>query len=100
MAVAPISPADIADYKLATLPDCVIDTWNKAIAVAWNGRSAKILQTEITDKLASALNTTRSNVFSSGYLEIEDIYRKAGWTVSYDKPAYCEDYDAYFNFSK
>lgn len=100
MAISPISPSDVAAHKLSTFPDVVIDTWNKAIAVSWNGYSAKIVQTEITDKLASVLNTTRSNVFSSGYLEIEDIYRKAGWKVSYDKPSYCEDYDAYFTFSK
>lgn len=100
MAIDPISPSEITDRKITTFPDIVIKIWNNAIVSAWNGKSAKILQTEITDRLASAFDTTRSNIFSLGYLDIEDMYRKAGWVVSYDKPSYCDDYDAYFTFSK
>jgi hypothetical protein len=32
-------------------------------------------------------------------LDIEPIYREAGWIVEYDKPAYCENYDANFTFT-
>lgn len=100
MAIDPISPSEITDRKIATFPDIVIKIWNDAIASAWNGKTAKILQTEITDRLASALDATRSDIFLLGYLDIEDMYRKVGWEVIYDKAAFCESYESYFTFSR
>lgn len=43
---------------------------------------------------------SRQFIFDKHWLDIEDTYRKAGWNVEYDKPGYCENYDAYFVFSK
>jgi hypothetical protein len=37
-------------------------------------------------------------IFDNHWLDIEDHYRKAGWKVTYDKPSYYEDYDAFFKF--
>ncbi len=42
----------------------------------------------------------RAVVFAKGWLEVEDIYRKAGWKVKYDKPAYSENYPATFKFER
>ena len=39
-------------------------------------------------------------VFKNKWLDVEEVYRKAGWKVEYDKPGYCEDYEAYFVFEK
>ena len=36
----------------------------------------------------------------AGWLDVEGIYRKAGWDVEYDSPGYCEDYPATFKFRK
>ena len=33
-------------------------------------------------------------------MDFEDLYRKSGWSVSYDKPAYNENYDAFLIFNK
>ena len=41
---------------------------------------------------------TRELVYPSRDSDIEDIFREAGWKVTYDKPAYNESYDAYFKF--
>ena len=43
-------------------------------------------------------DVTRSTLFDNNWLDIEPIYRRAGWVVEYDKPAYCEDYPATFTF--
>lgn len=32
------------------------------------------------------------------HLDVEDVYRAAGWEVTYDKPGYNETYDATFTF--
>lgn len=36
----------------------------------------------------------------NSWVDFEDLYRKQGWKVVYDKPAYCETYKAYFVLSK
>ena len=37
-------------------------------------------------------------LYEKHYLDVEDAYRKRGWIVDYDKPAYNETYDAFFEF--
>lgn len=39
-------------------------------------------------------------VFKKGWLNVEYLFRAAGWEVQYDKPGYNETYEAYFTFSK
>ena len=41
---------------------------------------------------------TRATIFDNNWLDIEPTYRKAGWKVIYDGPAYCENYPATFTF--
>ena len=41
---------------------------------------------------------TSKTIYDNNWLDIEDIFREAGWKVTYDKPAYNESYDAYFKF--
>lgn len=98
--VKPITPEDVADEKLKYLPETVIDTWNRMIAQKWNGKCAVINQKEIIKALAAHNAVSDLTVWDLGWLEIEDIYRKAGWVVIYDKPAYYENYDATFEFTK
>lgn len=102
MPVDPITPNDISERKIAIIPDIVITTWNNIIAIKYSEGYAKVLQKDIVRELASALACQESEIFKKGYLEIEDIYRKAGWTVSYDKPVGWagENFDAYFEFRK
>ena len=40
----------------------------------------------------------RQTIFKNSWLDIEPIYRRAGWLVKYDKPGYCENYLANFTF--
>lgn len=46
------------------------------------------------------MNIKSNIVYGKQYLDVEDIYRKEGWKVVYDKPAYCETYEPTFTFSK
>ena len=101
----PIRPSEVTKVKAATLPNEVFDAFNECITAAWSGHSAKVMQADaakaIVAKFKAAGKTlTRSQVFDEGYLDVEDAYRAAGWKVEYDKPGYCENYAAYFVFSK
>lgn len=96
----PISPQDIAATKEAILPDDVIDEWNKIIAEQFSGGSAEIEQSEIVARIAKRMKVPREHVFKRGWVDIEELYRKAGWRVEYDKPGYNETYEATFTFRK
>lgn len=96
----PITPREITKAKKEALPDAVFDAFNELIAKNWDGHSATMLQKDVAALIASKLDISRQEVFDNHYLDVESLYRKAGWTVEYDKPAYCETYEATFKFSK
>lgn len=98
------TPKD-AELNSRSIPDFVFDVFNNLLAEKWNNsREIIITQDEaieaILSKYRSEYNVemSRSTVFEKHWLDVEPEYRKAGWIVKYDKPAYCEFYKAYFTF--
>ncbi len=98
----PITPDDVVLKKIETIPDYVIEGFNKAIAEKWNGRSSTVLQKDVLKIIYGLMpeGTSKHDLFRRGWTDVEPIFQAAGWIVSYDKPAYNESYDAYFVFSK
>ena len=96
----PIKPEDVDTVKAATLPPEVFDVFNTAIIKSWDGTKSKIYQNEVADALCEVLEITMDEIFRRKYLDVESAYRANGWSVTYDKPGYCETYQAYFVFSK
>lgn len=96
----PIKPEDIVNLKEKVIPDAVFAVFNALIVENWNGYNATFRQKVAAELIATKLDTTISELYDKHYLDVEDIYRKAGWIVKYDKPAYCESYPATFSFSK
>ncbi len=97
--VQPIRPSEIASEKATTAPDAVLRAFNALITENYSNSGAKILQKDVVGRLIAA-GLDRAEIFRRGWLDVEDIYREAGWKVKYDKPGYNETYDAYFVFSK
>jgi len=100
MNAKPISPDNIVELKLNTIPDVVIESFNVMIPRKWNGYSSTITQDEIIDEIQKKSNYSRSEIFKNKWLDVEDIYRAEGWVVIYDKPGYNETYPATFEFKK
>ena len=91
MSVKPISPNEIKKV----IPDFVIEAVNELIAEKVNSQNhATVLQKHIVDRVKSKTDQD----FDYAWLDFENVFRDAGWNVNYDKPAYCESYDAYFEF--
>lgn len=93
----PITPDEVAQARI--WPEGVIETWNQVIATKWNGRVATVTQDEIVTALV-ALGFERSEVFEQHLLDVEPLYRDAGWSVVYDKPGLGEGYRAFFVFER
>ena len=97
----PISPSEVAEKKSANTPKWVFDVWDKLIVEKYQNGRAYVLQ---KDAKAALLDHPECpdgvDIFRTGWLDIEPAYREAGWKVEYDKPAYYEDYEASFTFTK
>lgn len=98
----PIRPDEVSARKLAALPDGVIDAFNELIAKAFDGRSATVDQNDVTDAIMERCPgvTSKQQIFNEHLLDVEPIYRDAGWKVTYEKPAYNETGRAYFVFTR
>lgn len=96
----PITPDEVAAQKSKLIPDYVIKCFNDLIVKNWNGYSSTILQKHIVVEISDAGKVTRQFIQDQKYLDVEPIFEEAGWNVAYDKPGYCEVYEAKFIFTK
>jgi len=100
MPVKPITPAQVIKKKKDGIPDFVMEAFNSLIAKNFDGHDATIKQEEVLQVILanSPEGTTSDMVFDEHWLDVEDIFKKAGWQVDYDKPAYNETYEPTFTF--
>jgi len=89
----PLSPSEAFDLKQKVIPDKVIDIINEMILENFNGGIATLQQAELVRRMKARLED-----FQERWLDFEDVYRKQGWKVTYDKPGYNETYPAIFVF--
>jgi hypothetical protein len=98
--VKPLSPSEVTSKKRTIIPDEVISAINKLIAKNFSNGFASFTQKEaieaIKDEFVNDVST--DTIFDNGWLDFEDIYRKEGWKVKYDKPGYNESYEPTFEF--
>ncbi|PWU23004.1 hypothetical protein C5B42_04325 [Candidatus Cerribacteria bacterium 'Amazon FNV 2010 28 9'] len=99
MPVSPITPDEVPQRRAATLPDVVIEAFNELITEhSLNGR-AVIFQKDAIQRMISK-GLTREQIFSNHWLDVEDVYRLAGWDVVYDRPGFNESYEPSFTFTR
>lgn len=106
----PLTPAQALQQKVSNIPQEVIDAFNTLLASRYSGHSVTIRQNEVIDLILKNLNYevdyngdpaqtySRQDIFNQHWLDIEPLYEKNGWKVTYDKPAYCETYEPFFVF--
>ena len=92
----PIRPIGPKDAKKA-IPEFVIEAVNELINEKYDcqGGSFTLRQGLVKDRIRSKTEQD----FDYAWLDFKPLYESAGWHVYYDKPGYCEDYEAYFKFS-
>ena len=99
--ITPITPQEAKEEIEKNFPDFVIEGVNNAIRKHYFGKSSfDITQNEIMAEVLKVApeGVTMQKIFDNHWLDFEQVYRKFGWIVNYDKPAYCESYEAFFTF--
>ena len=100
--IKPITPAEVENKEI---PDEIIAAFNALILKNWTTSGAKIDQEDVL-RLAmknfkeSGKEISADKVFDNGWMDVESVFKKEGWRVTYDKPAYFETYEAYYIFKK
>lgn len=99
--VKPLKPEEVFDRKLEDIPDAVLEAFNELIARGSGGHQnySVVRQTEVVELIVSK-GIDRKEIFEKGWLDIEEIYRRYGWSVMYDKPGYNETYEPTFTFRR
>lgn len=97
----PLSPDDVMKTLPDYFPTSVIEGVNNLLLKKYRGKSCTIKQNDIIEEILRIDNTlTKDKIFDEKYMDFESIFEKSGWKVTYDKPAYNENYDVYFEFEK
>lgn len=105
MSVEPIKPYQAKQRKIALIPDFVIEAFNELITHNLSQGLATVKQKDalvlIQAKATLAGNPcTSEQIYENRWFDVEPLFRKAGWKVMYDKPAYNENYDAFYQFTE
>ena len=99
----PIKPNELQEIvkKKKKIPEFIFDIFNELIQEAalhpYANKTFNILQKDICQKINEEHGSKDWPIW---WLDIEEDYRNEGWDVKYDKPAYCENYDACFYFKE
>lgn len=99
MAAKPITPKEVVSLKKSLIPDAVIESFNELIAENYSAEESSFKLKSVVARMVKK-GLKLKDIHDNGWLDVEDIYEKAGWKVDYDQPGYNESYDAYFSFSK
>ncbi len=98
--IACITPKEVKEKRLESIPDQVIEAFNELIVKNWTGYSSIVSQKDAIALICSKMDVSRDVVYNQHWLDVEPLFEKAGWKVKYDKPAYNESYEATFEFTK
>lgn len=96
-----ITPAEAIQAKaqLSDIPTFVFDIFNKLIILELSNNIATISQESVVSAILAQYSNSRQEIFDKHWLDVEPVYKAAGWKVEYDKPGYNETYSATFTFS-
>lgn len=95
----PITPTEAKRNKLRVIPPEVLEAFDELITKNLRGSTAKVIQKEVIDLIEQKLHINHEQ-FVFAWLDVEPLYKDAGWEVTYDKPGYNENYLASFNFTE
>lgn len=96
--VTPFTPEDARKANAERIPDRVVQAVNDLLAKQGGKNNITIYQEDVVNYLLGFYK--REEIFEQNLLDFEDVYREQGWNVEYVKPAYFENFKAYWRFTE
>lgn len=95
-----ITPAEAKASAESTIPDAVFMVFNKLLAERYDRNGISIQEKEVVELILKGdPSLTSEQLYKHHWLDVEPLYRKAGWKVDYDKPGYNETYEPSWIFT-
>ena len=96
----PLSPKEAEDRRLKSIPEFVIEAFNEVLTKNLSNGFSRVTQDEVMDLIVPKLpnDMTRQSIYDNKWLDVEPLFREAGWKVTFDKPGYNENYNAFWEF--
>jgi len=92
----PIMPNEVVAKKKDLFPSEAFEAFNELITEHFTSGSAIIKQKDVVALMVQK-GLDKDEIFKNGWLDVKTAYRAAGWKVVYDKPAYNETYDEFYD---
>lgn len=99
--IIPITPQEARERAANSIPSCIIEAVNNLLASKiGNGKEVILKQDDILEAAGANKDKPefRQQIFDNKWLDIENLYAKFGWNVTYDGPGYNETYSPTFKF--
>lgn len=96
----PITPNEAKKSTSSAIPSFVIEAFNEMISTRLRRGVARFDLKEVADLAMSKAppGFERQTLWDRNYMDVEPLFERAGWKVQFDKPGYCESYEAFFVF--
>ena len=95
---SPITPDDAEQASYQSIPAFVVAAFNAEISANYSMGASRVIQRCVVERIKGSMPNAMA--FDNRWLNIEELYRANGWTVTYDKPGYNESHEASFAFKK
>lgn len=89
----PISPKQAASRP--AIPTFVFEAVNSFLT----GGAVTFTMNALINRMVFPPEFERHDLFARNWLDFEPAYRAKGWRVEFDKPGYCETYEANWTFT-
>lgn len=98
----PLKPIEVDKAKAGAIPREVFDAFNDMIAKHWDGHEADFTLHDVGQLIRAYLKIPEKQDLDNAWLDIEPVYRKEGWSVSFESPVGYggETFDAHYTFKK
>lgn len=101
-----ITPEEAEKARKSSIPDYVFQAFNELLAENFYDVGTIIYQHEVLKRIINLYPSIIENdkdsivnsLFVNHWLDVEKFYERAGWKVTFYKPAYYEDFDPYYKF--
>jgi hypothetical protein len=81
-----------------SIPPEVIEAVNDLI-VTKPGNFFSLMISDVKRAISDKMGISTADILDH-WLDFEPVYRKAGWSVHYDRPGYNENYEGHYKFNK
>lgn len=98
--IQPINPNEIIEEKVRAIPEQVVRVFNELIARNWSNDKAIVFANDAIEFIKFLTGASKDTIIQNHWLDIEPLYRKGGYDVTYFESKGLDAFPSYFEFRK